>query len=58
MRRKPTVTTIVASPVGAPSRFNYFRRRRGFGASGASSRCSTGTTFYEGSSVKPSIVGT
>jgi len=37
---------------------NYFPRRRGFGASGASSRYSTGTTFYEGSFVKPSIVGT
>ena len=32
---------------------NYFPRRRGFGASGASSRCSTGTTFYEGCFVKP-----
>src|SRR5512138_3736702 len=37
---------------------NYFPRRRGFGASGASSRYSTGTTFYEGSFVKPPIVGT
>jgi len=37
---------------------NYFQRRRGFGASGASLRCSTGTTFYEGSFVKPSVVGT
>jgi len=37
---------------------DYFPRRRGFGASGASSRCSRGTTFYEGSFVKPPIVGT
>jgi len=32
---------------------NYLPRRRGCGASGASSRYSTGTTFYEGRFVKP-----
>ena len=37
---------------------DYFPRRRGFGASGASSRCSRGTTFYEGWFVKTPVVGT
>ena len=57
----PHALPLVRSPADrgvprAPSRHvspNYFPRRRGFGASGASSRCSKGTTFYEGCFVKP-----